>query len=81
MICGDEIEGPIGRLAQLARAIGFHLIISHRDRRPTSSPVLLKAQSRHVLLFGFSLQSITGQYLIHGADRLVGRGDMWNLRK
>ncbi|MBA4321938.1 MAG: cell division protein FtsK [Odoribacter sp.] len=77
MTAGREIEGPIGRLAQLARAIGIHLIIS--TQRPSANIItgFIKANfPTRIALRVFS--SIDSRTILDatGADRLVGRGDM-----
>ena len=50
MTAGKEVELPICRIAQLARAVGIHAIIATQLRQRTLLPVLSKLTSRHVLL-------------------------------
>lgn len=77
MTAGREIEGPIGRLAQLARAIGIHLIIS--TQRPSTNIItgFIKANFPSRIAFRV-FSSIDSRTILDatGADRLVGRGDM-----
>jgi S-DNA-T family DNA segregation ATPase FtsK/SpoIIIE len=77
MTAGREIESPIGRLAQLSRAIGIHLIIS--TQRPSANIItgFIKANFPSRIAFrvfsGVDSRTILDS---SGADRLVGRGDM-----
>ena len=48
MTAGKEVELPICRIAQLARAVGIHAIIATSARQQISSPVLSKPTSRPV---------------------------------
>ena len=48
MTAGKEVELPICRIAQLARAVGIHAIMLPSDRPPTSSPVPSRPTSRPV---------------------------------
>jgi S-DNA-T family DNA segregation ATPase FtsK/SpoIIIE len=77
MTAGREIEGPIGRLAQKARAIGIHLIIS--TQRPSVNVItgLIKANFPTRIAFRV-VQSVDSRTILDstGAERLVGRGDM-----
>jgi S-DNA-T family DNA segregation ATPase FtsK/SpoIIIE len=77
MTAGREIEGPIGRLAQLARAIGIHLIIS--TQRPTTNIITGFIKANFPTRIAFRVfSSIDSRTILDvtGADRLVGRGDM-----
>jgi S-DNA-T family DNA segregation ATPase FtsK/SpoIIIE len=77
MTAGREIEGPIGRLAQLARAIGIHLIIS--TQRPTTNIITGFIKANFPTRIAFRVfSSVDSRTIIDttGADRLVGRGDM-----
>jgi len=77
MTAGREIEPPIGRLAQLGRAIGIHLIIS--TQRPSTNIITGFIKANFPTRIAFRVfSSIDSRTIIDatGADRLVGRGDM-----
>lgn len=77
MTAGREIEPPIGRLAQLARAIGIHLIIS--TQRPSTNIITGFIKANFPTRIAFRVfSSIDSRTILDatGADRLVGRGDM-----
>jgi len=77
MTAGREIEGPIGRLAQLARAIGIHLIIS--TQRPSANIITGFIKANFPVRIAFRVfSSVDSRTILDatGADRLVGRGDM-----
>ena len=77
MTAGREIEGPIGRLAQLARAIGIHLIIS--TQRPSTNIITGFIKANFPTRIAFRVfSSVDSRTILDatGADRLVGRGDM-----
>jgi DNA segregation ATPase FtsK/SpoIIIE, S-DNA-T family len=77
MTAGREIEPPIGRLAQLARAIGIHLIIS--TQRPSANIITGFIKANFPTRIAFRVfSSVDSRTIIDatGADRLVGRGDM-----
>ena len=77
MVAGREIEGPIGRLAQVARAIGIHLIIS--TQRPTTNIITGFIKANFPTRIAFRVfSSIDSRTIldITGADRLIGNGDM-----
>ncbi len=77
MTAGREIEGPIGRLAQVARAIGIHLIIS--TQRPTTNIITGFIKANFPTRVAFRVfSSIDSRTILDvtGADRLVGNGDM-----
>ena len=77
MTAGREIETPIARLAQLARAIGIHLIIA--TQRPTTNIITgtIKANFPTRIAFRVS-QGIDSKTILDsmGANQLIGRGDM-----
>ena len=77
MTAGKEIELPIARLAQLARAIGIHLIIA--TQRPTTNIItgLIKANFPARIAFRVT-SSIDSRTILDstGANQLIGRGDM-----
>jgi S-DNA-T family DNA segregation ATPase FtsK/SpoIIIE len=77
MTAGREIEPPIGRLAQLARATGIHLIIS--TQRPSTNIITGFIKANFPTRIAFRVfSSIDSRTILDatGADRLVGRGDM-----
>ncbi len=77
MTAGREIEEPIVRLAQLARAIGIHLVIA--TQRPTANIItgLIKANFPARIAFRV-ISNIDSRTILEttGANQLVGRGDM-----
>lgn len=77
MTAGKEVEMPIGRLAQLARAVGIHLIIA--TQRPSVKIItgLIKANFPARLAFKVT-SAIDSRTILDskGADQLIGRGDM-----
>ena len=77
MTAGKEVELPIARLAQLARAVGIHLVIA--TQRPSADIItgLIKANFPARIAFKVS-QKINSRVILDagGADQLVGRGDM-----
>lgn len=77
MTAGKEIELPIARLAQLARAIGIHLIVA--TQRPSVNIItgIIKANFPARLAFKVT-SKIDSRTILDagGADQLIGRGDM-----
>ena len=77
MTAGKEIEIPLARLAQLARAIGIHLIIA--TQRPTTNIITGTIKANFPVRIAFRVsQSIDSKTILDtsGANQLIGRGDM-----
>ncbi len=77
MTAGKEIESPITRLAQLARAVGIHLIIA--TQRPSVNIITGTIKANFPARIAFRVISrIDSRTILDsgGADQLVGRGDM-----
>ena len=77
MTAGREIEEPIARLAQLARAIGIHLVIA--TQRPTTNIITGTIKANFPARIAFRVMSSVDSKTIldqTGANQLVGRGDM-----
>ncbi len=77
MTAGKEVEGPITRLAQLARAIGIHLIIA--TQRPSTNIITGTIKANFPARMAFRVTSMVDSRTIldsPGANQLIGRGDM-----
>lgn len=77
MTAGKEIEMPIARLAQLARAIGIHLIIA--TQRPSVNIITGTIKANFPARIGFKVSSkIDSRTILDagGAEQLIGKGDM-----
>ncbi|HEV3326880.1 MAG TPA: DNA translocase FtsK 4TM domain-containing protein, partial [Puia sp.] len=77
MTAGKEVEMPIARLAQLARAVGIHLIIA--TQRPSVNIITGTIKANFPARIGFKVSSkIDSRTILDagGADQLIGKGDM-----
>ena len=77
MTAGKEVELPIARIAQLARAIGIHMIIA--TQRPTTNIITGTIKANFPARVAFRVSSMMDSRTIldrPGANQLIGRGDM-----
>jgi len=77
MTAGRELETPIARLAQLARAVGIHLVIA--TQRPTTNIITGLIKANFPTRIAFRVTSMIDSRTIldqPGANQLIGRGDM-----
>jgi DNA segregation ATPase FtsK/SpoIIIE, S-DNA-T family len=77
MTAGKEIETPIARIAQLARAVGIHLIIA--TQRPSTNIITGTIKANFPARIAFRVTSMIDSRTIldtPGANQLIGRGDM-----
>ncbi|MEA1898692.1 MAG: DNA translocase FtsK 4TM domain-containing protein [Bacteroidota bacterium] len=77
MTAGREIEAPLARIAQIARAIGIHLVIA--TQRPTTNIITGVIKANFPARIAFRVTSMVDSRTIldtPGANQLVGRGDM-----
>ncbi len=77
MTAGKEVEMPLARLAQLARAIGIHLIVA--TQRPSTNIITGVIKANFPARIAFRVSSMIDSRTIldsPGANQLIGRGDM-----
>ena len=77
MTAGKEVELPIARIAQLARAVGIHMIIA--TQRPTTTIITGNIKANFPGRIAFKVTSAIDSKTIldrTGANQLIGRGDM-----
>jgi S-DNA-T family DNA segregation ATPase FtsK/SpoIIIE len=77
MTAGKEVELPIARIAQLARAVGIHMIIA--TQRPTTNIITGTIKANFPGRMAFKVTSMIDSRTIldrPGANQLIGRGDM-----
>jgi len=77
MTAGKEVELPIARIAQLARAIGIHMIIA--TQRPTTNIITGTIKANFPARVAFRVSAMMDSRTIldrPGANQLIGRGDM-----
>ncbi len=77
MTAGKEIELPIARIAQLARAVGIHMVIA--TQRPTTTIITGNIKANFPGRIAFKVSAMVDSKTIldrPGANQLIGRGDM-----
>lgn len=77
MTAGKDIEVPIARIAQLARAVGIHMIIA--TQRPTTNIITGTIKANFPARIAFRVSAMIDSRTIldrPGANQLIGRGDM-----
>lgn len=77
MTAGKDIELPIARIAQLARAVGIHMVIA--TQRPTTNIITGTIKANFPARVAFRVSSMMDSRTIldrPGANQLIGRGDM-----
>lgn len=77
MTAGKDVELPIARIAQLARAVGIHMIIA--TQRPTTNIITGTIKANFPARIAFRVSAMVDSRTIldrPGANQLIGRGDM-----
>ena len=77
MTAGKDVERPIARIAQLARAVGIHMIIA--TQRPTTNIITGTIKANFPARIAFRVSAMVDSRTIldrPGANQLIGRGDM-----